>query len=217
MRALFAAALATGLAACTLAAPVAPSAQAGVLELFIRPHATNFPECHDHRVLATIVDRFNDAERRTWHRHLFMEEVRGGHERFKRTGPRHGAHPVRRDHGGLQHGRQIPRRYCTATALLTNHDPRPTIKERLEDKLAKVKEKIGSLERDAIAVHGYGGRHVGKGDAPAHPRHFRRRVLYLIEAGQGFAGTHHKVFFCIDGLDPWRVYDGHCRVLTRAN
>lgn len=207
MRALLAA-LALGVSLTALPQP----ASAGLLELFIRPHVTNFPECHDPRVLHTIVDRFNDAERRTWHRHLFMEEVRSTRERFRRTGPRPGAHPVRRDHGGLQHGRQIPRRYCTGTALLTNTDPRPTIKERLEDKLAKVKRKLGKLHDDAISVHGYGGRHP----VPAE-RHFRREVLYLIEAGQGFAGTHHKVFFCIDGLDPWRVYDGHCRVLTRAN
>ena len=199
MRALLAA-LALSFAAFVPAAP----AQAGVLELFIRPHATNFPKCHDRRVLHTIVDRFNDAERRTWHRGLYMEEVRGPHERFVRKGPRAGAHPVRRDHGGLQHGRQIPRRYCTATALLTNTDPRPSLK----DKLAKLHRP----KNDAVAVHGYGGGHP-----PTQERHFRRKVLYLIEAGQGFAGTHHKVFFCIDGLDPWRVYDGHCRVLTRAN
>jgi len=39
-------------------------------------------------------------------------------------------------------------------------------------------------------------------------------VLYLIEGGQGFAGTGHKVEFCINGLDPWRSYDGSCRVIN---
>ena len=39
-------------------------------------------------------------------------------------------------------------------------------------------------------------------------------VLYLIEGGQGFAGTSYNVEFCINGLDPWRVYDGHCRTIN---
>ena len=202
MRALFAAALA---AATFCALP----AQAGLLELFIRPHVVNFPECHDHRVLQSIVNRFNYAERNTWHRGLYMVDVRSTRERFVRTGPRPGAHPVRRDHGGLEHGRQIPRRYCTGTAVLTTHDPRPKHHDKLLSKLGRALAKLKHKD-EPISVHGYGGGH-----RPRHPR--RRTVLYLIEGGQGFAGTHHKVFFCIDGLDPWRVYDGHCRVLTRAN
>lgn len=40
-------------------------------------------------------------------------------------------------------------------------------------------------------------------------------VHYLIEGGQGFAGNGFKVEFCVDGLDPWRVYDGRCRVVRR--
>ena len=39
-------------------------------------------------------------------------------------------------------------------------------------------------------------------------------VFYLIESGQGFAGTTHNVAFCVNGLDPWRTYDGNCRVLN---
>ena len=48
-------------------------------------------------------------------------------------------------------------------------------------------------------------------------KHTKRTVVYLIEGGQGFAGTHFEVFHCINGLDPWRVYDGHCEVLRRFN
>lgn len=39
-------------------------------------------------------------------------------------------------------------------------------------------------------------------------------MLYLIEGGQGFAGTGFNVEFCVNGLDPWRVYNGSCRVLN---
>lgn len=38
-------------------------------------------------------------------------------------------------------------------------------------------------------------------------------VFYLIEGGQGFTGTGFNVEFCVNGIDPWREYDGHCRVL----
>ena len=40
-----------------------------------------------------------------------------------------------------------------------------------------------------------------------------RRVFYMIEGGQGFAGTHHNVAWCISSLDPWREYGSGCRVL----
>ena len=40
-------------------------------------------------------------------------------------------------------------------------------------------------------------------------------VYYRIERGMGFAGTGYKVEFCVAGYDPWRVYDGNCRVLRR--
>lgn len=36
-------------------------------------------------------------------------------------------------------------------------------------------------------------------------------VVYLIEAGQGFAGNNYKVQSCLPGYDRWRVYDGWCR------
>ncbi len=39
-------------------------------------------------------------------------------------------------------------------------------------------------------------------------------LFYLIEANAGFAGTGFNVEFCVNGLDPWRVHDGNCRVLN---
>ena len=42
-----------------------------------------------------------------------------------------------------------------------------------------------------------------------------RNVWYLIEGGMGLAGTGFKVEMCLDGYDPWRVYDGACRTLRR--
>ena len=43
----------------------------------------------------------------------------------------------------------------------------------------------------------------------------KRRVHYLIEEGMGFAGFGWNVEYCIHGLDPWKYYDGYCRVLSR--
>lgn len=40
-----------------------------------------------------------------------------------------------------------------------------------------------------------------------------RRIWYLIEYGQGFAGIGDNVEFCVSGFDRWNVYDAHCRVL----
>ncbi|MEO0542835.1 MAG: hypothetical protein AAFY99_03350 [Pseudomonadota bacterium] len=60
-----------------------------------------------------------------------------------------------------------------------------------------------------------------------------RKIWYLVEGGVGFAGFGlswlgskrgvqkalgdggmiHNVEFCIDGLDRWNVYNGHCRLL----
>ena len=38
-------------------------------------------------------------------------------------------------------------------------------------------------------------------------------VFFLIEGGQGFAGNGFRVEYCVNGLDPWREFDGSCRVL----
>lgn len=39
-----------------------------------------------------------------------------------------------------------------------------------------------------------------------------RRVFYFVEEQFGFVGIKWNVEFCVAGLDPWRVYDGKCRV-----
>lgn len=39
-----------------------------------------------------------------------------------------------------------------------------------------------------------------------------RRVYYFVEEQAGFVGIKWNVEFCVSGLDPWRVYDGRCRV-----
>jgi hypothetical protein len=41
----------------------------------------------------------------------------------------------------------------------------------------------------------------------------RRTMWYVIEDGWGFAGHGDKVEFCLSGLDPLRVYGGHCRAI----
>jgi hypothetical protein len=40
-------------------------------------------------------------------------------------------------------------------------------------------------------------------------------IYYLVESMMGLAGTGYNVEFCLAGHDPWRVYDGNCRVLKR--
>lgn len=48
--------------------------------------------------------------------------------------------------------------------------------------------------------------------ATAHMNDGRKRQMwYLIEEGMGFAGMRDNVEFCIDGLDPWKVYGAWCR------
>jgi len=42
---------------------------------------------------------------------------------------------------------------------------------------------------------------------------FERSIWYLIEYRMGFASLGSNVEFCVEGFDPWRVYNGHCRVL----
>ncbi len=38
-------------------------------------------------------------------------------------------------------------------------------------------------------------------------------VVYVIEAGMGFAGLGWKVEFCMPPEDPWRVYDAWCKAI----
>lgn len=141
--------------------PAVGPAQAGVLDL-LQPKLKRFPGCHDPKVLERIVHLFNEAEEDLWRRGLTMVSIRNPRERAELIEPRMDELDER----------LIPRRYCTAHAVLDD----------------------------------------------AHRRkHPRRTVLYLIEGGMGFAGTRYEVFYCITGLDPWRVYDGRCEVLRRYN
>lgn len=49
--------------------------------------------------------------------------------------------------------------------------------------------------------------------ARAHFSDNRHRTLYyFIEESTGFVGVKWNVEFCVIGMDPWRVYDGRCRV-----
>lgn len=52
------------------------------------------------------------------------------------------------------------------------------------------------------------------GDAIFENGH-KRRVHYLVEEDAGFAGFTWNVEYCVHGLDPWKYYDGRCRVLSR--
>ena len=36
-------------------------------------------------------------------------------------------------------------------------------------------------------------------------------LVYVIEAGQGFASIGWNVEFCLPAYDPWRIYDAWCR------
>lgn len=39
---------------------------------------------------------------------------------------------------------------------------------------------------------------------------------YFVEEDSGFASISWSVYVCLDGYDPWRVYDGRCRVARPA-
>ena len=41
----------------------------------------------------------------------------------------------------------------------------------------------------------------------------RAALVYVIEAGQGFAGVGWNVEFCLPAYDPWRVYDAWCKAI----
>ncbi len=41
----------------------------------------------------------------------------------------------------------------------------------------------------------------------------RKRIWYLIEDHQGFAGIDDNVEFCVSGFDRWNVYNSYCRIL----
>ena len=79
-----------------------PPVQAALLDPLFQRKA--FPECHDTKVLATIVERFNWADRNTWFRGITIDHM-------ERTGERL-----------VQSTRvsDIPRRYCRGHAILSN-------------------------------------------------------------------------------------------------
>ena len=76
------------------------------------------------------------------------------------------------------------------------------------DDITQVRERtVVAGENEAIPRrYCRGHAHLSNGRHPT--------VLYLIEGGQGFAGTGHKVQFCVNGLDPWRMFDGSCRAIN---
>ncbi len=41
----------------------------------------------------------------------------------------------------------------------------------------------------------------------------RKKIWYLIEDHQGFAGIGDNVEFCVSGFDRWNVYNSYCRIL----
>ncbi len=77
-------------------------AQAGLLEPLLQKKT--FPQCHEVKVLGNIVERFNWAEEETWKRGIYMRDIDNVRPRLLRDHP----------------DRLVPRRYCRATATLTN-------------------------------------------------------------------------------------------------
>ncbi|MCO4319726.1 hypothetical protein M8997_021290 [Phyllobacterium sp. 21LDTY02-6] len=65
-----------------------------------------------------------------------------------------------------------------------------------------------SLEPELAAVE----RHYCR--ATAHLSDGNQQpVWYLVEEGQGFVGVGKNVEFCLEGFDPWNVYNASCRTL----
>lgn len=82
--------------------PIAGTAQAAVLDQFLQ-HKT-FPECHDVKVLGSMIERFNWAEEKTWHRGIYLTDIQRVETRLEEGTNRY----------------QIPRRYCRGHARLSN-------------------------------------------------------------------------------------------------
>ena len=92
---------AAAIATASFIVPLTPSS-AALLDLVIQ-HKT-FPECHDDKVLRTIIKRFNGAENQNWQRGFTLSEI----ERTRET------------LGQSTYDSPIPRRYCRGHALLSN-------------------------------------------------------------------------------------------------
>ncbi|MEN0000509.1 MAG: hypothetical protein AAF940_06455 [Pseudomonadota bacterium] len=82
------------------------------------------------------------------------------------------------------HGeRAIARRYCHATAIFNNGEHR----------------KIWYLIEGGVGFAGFGRSIFGSTEP--------------VQKAFGNGGVIHNVEFCIEGLDRWNVYNGHCRLL----
>lgn len=105
---------------------------------------------------------------------------------------------------------------CTSEKVLRkivrrfNHAERVYWQERdlTLDHVSEAHEHQSDLFPDSPINRQYchGDAHFENGD--------KHRIHYLIEQGAGFAGFTWNVEYCIHGLDPWRYYDGRCRVLS---
>ena len=94
----------SGLAAIAIALTAIPTipASAGLLDRVLQHKS--FPECHDSRVLAKIIKRFNWAENATWQRGFILDDIVRTRERLVQS----------------TDVSPIPRRYCRGHALLSN-------------------------------------------------------------------------------------------------
>lgn len=96
--------------------------------------------------------------------------------------------------------------------------------------LAHIEEHAAWAERHTWhrgwVIHGISN--VGQTALDPGPSHIDRRycrgtawlsngrkseLVYVIEAGQGFASMGWNVEFCLPAYDPWRVYDSWCRAI----
>ncbi len=94
-----------GLAFFAVVPGLAP-ASAGILDSLFQ--SKSFPQCDDVKVLGNIVERFNWAEENTWQRGVYMEDINRPDERVEQG----------------ERVSEIPRRYCRASARLTNGSDR---------------------------------------------------------------------------------------------
>ena len=108
------------------------------------------PACEEGWVLEKISERFLWANVHTWHNDLAIEHI----YQVRETGVR------------LPGKSLIDRRYCSATATLSNGT--------------------------------------------------RSEVVYLIEAGAGFASVGSRVSWCLPAYDRYRVYEPWCRAIRPA-
>ncbi|MEM0898638.1 MAG: hypothetical protein AAGI92_01650 [Pseudomonadota bacterium] len=95
-----------------------------------------------------------------------------------------GIHEHRYEDQDVHLGRPIARRYCHATAVFSDHTQRP----------------IWYLIEGGVGLFGQGQSYLGSMKFIREKIHRDGRFVNNVE-------------FCIEGLDPYRVYGGGCRVL----